>query len=235
MLINENDIIVYEAEVINKIIKSHTFSISKQWNKEAISPITISKQFTYGTLTLTILISASTEDLLIINKSDLIKDISDSLIKDGEFYFKVTLMSSKESEPFINEVNDMYCETVELTLEIDEKYKAEKIETLNSVSTKNINVIGNTETPAIVEITPTTVLANITLEGLADDPIIIKNLSANKTVILDGELQKITVDGVNKYGDTDMWDFPRLKPGANTIKVSKNNCDIKIKYKPRYI
>ena len=70
---------------------------------------------------------------------------------------------------------------------------------------------------------------------MADDPIIIINLTANKTVILDGELQKVTVDGVNKYGDTDMWDFPRLKPGANKITVSKNNCDIKIKYKPRFI
>lgn len=40
---------------------------------------------------------------------------------------------------------------------------------------------------------------------------------------------------MNKYGDTDMWDFPRLNPGTNTITVNKNNCDIKIKYKPRYI
>lgn len=235
MLINENDITVYEAEVINKIIESPTFSIPKQWNKGAIAPITISKQFIYGTLILTILISASTEDLLIINKSDLINDISDSLIKDGEFYFKVTLTSSKESEPFINEVNDMYCETVELMLDIDEKYKAEITESLSGVLEKTIYVPGNKETAAIIEITPTTALADITLEGLADDSIIIKNLTANKTVILDGELQKVTVDGVNKYGDTDMWDFPRLKPGANTIKVDKNNCDIKIKYKPRYI
>ena len=65
--------------------------------------------------------------------------------------------------------------------------------------------------------------------------ILIKNLTANKTVILDGELQKVTVDGVNKYSDTDMWDFPRLKPGGNKITVNKNNCNIKIKYKPRFI
>lgn len=32
-----------------------------------------------------------------------------------------------------------------------------------------------------------------------------------------------------------MWGFPRLKPGANTITVSKNNVDITIKYKPRFI
>ena len=113
--------------------------------------------------------------------------------------------------------------------------KDEIVENINGISSKTINMQGTQVTPVVVEITPTTELVDITLEGLADDPIMIKNLSANKTVILDGELQKVTVDGVNKYGDTDMWDFPRLKPGANTIKVSRNNCDIKIKYKPRFI
>lgn len=113
--------------------------------------------------------------------------------------------------------------------------KDEIVENINRINSKTIEVPGTQITPAIVEITPTTALADITIEGLADDPIVIKNLTANKTVILDGELQKVTVDGVNKYGDTDMWDFPRLNPGTNTIIVNKNNCDIKIKYKPRYI
>lgn len=114
-------------------------------------------------------------------------------------------------------------------------FKNEVIETISRVTSKNINMEGTQITPAIVEITPVSDLADITIEGLADDPIIIKNLTANKKVIIDGELQKVTVDGKNKYADTDMWDFPSLKPGANTITVSRNSCDIKIKYKPRYI
>ena len=235
MFINGIDIGNYEVEIMSKSIESPTFSTSKQWNKRAITPVIISKQFTYGTFNLTVLVYGSTEDLLIINKSNLINDISDSLIQDGKFYFRVTLTSIKENEPFLNEVNEKYCEMVTFKLDINEKYKDGITETLNDVLEKTINVIGNKETPAIVEITPTTALADITLEGLADDPIRIENLTANKTVILDGELQKVTVDGVNKYGDTDMWDFPRLKPGSNTIKVDKSNCDIKIKYKPRYI
>ena len=43
-------------------------------------------------------------------------------------------------------------------------------------------------------------------------------------------------DGVvNKFGDTDMWSFPVLQPGINTIKLTESNCNINIKYKPRYI
>lgn len=100
---------------------------------------------------------------------------------------------------------------------------------------KTILVKGNQETPAVVEIIPVVDIIDITLEGLADDPIKINNLKKNKKVILDGELQIITVDGVNKFGDTDMWDFPSLKPGSNTIKISRSDCNIKIKYKPRFI
>ena len=113
--------------------------------------------------------------------------------------------------------------------------KDEVVENINRINSKTIEVPGTQTIPAIVEITPNVYISDIKLEGLSDDPIIIKNLMSNKTVILDGELQKVTVDGVNKYSDTDMWDFPRLKPGANTIKIDKSNCDIKIKYKPRYI
>ena len=95
------------------------------------------------------------------------------------------------------------------------EYAEEKKLNFNSLEEFTINNDGTDITPAILEITPNVNLADITLEGLADDPIIIKNLTANKTVVLDGELQKVTVDGMNKYGDTDMWDFPRLNPGTN--------------------
>lgn len=112
---------------------------------------------------------------------------------------------------------------------------AEVVKEVNRVTSSTILVDGNMSTPATIEIVPIADIIDIQLEGLAYDPIVIKNLKANKTVIIDGELQKVTVDGVNKYGDTDMWEFPRLTPGANSIKVSRNNCNIKIKYKPRFI
>ncbi|MDC4242595.1 phage tail family protein, partial [Clostridium tertium] len=100
---------------------------------------------------------------------------------------------------------------------------------------KTINVSGNLETPAILELTPSIDLIDLTINGLDEEAIILKNLKANKKLIVNGEEGTVTVDGVNKYSDTDMWGFPRLKPGANTITVSKNNVDITIKYKPRYI
>lgn len=115
------------------------------------------------------------------------------------------------------------------------EYSTQVLETMNRITSKTINVKGNEETPAIVEITPSVSIIDIVLTGLSDEPIILKNLTGGKKVIVDGEEGLITVDGANKFGDTDMWEFPRLRPGANTITVSRNNVDINIKYKPRFI
>lgn len=40
---------------------------------------------------------------------------------------------------------------------------------------------------------------------------------------------------VNKFPDTDMWEFPNLQPGANIINIDSNVCNVEIKYKPKYM
>lgn len=118
----------------------------------------------------------------------------------------------------------------------------EKIEF--SESGKTIQVLGNQETPCIIELVPVGAIMKYTIKGAARDPItgesediIIKNLSAGKTVIIDGESCTVTEDGMNKYGDVEMWEFPTLMPGSNilTFVSSSVACNVTVKYKPRYI
>lgn len=40
---------------------------------------------------------------------------------------------------------------------------------------------------------------------------------------------------VNKFGDTDMWSFPILQPGANALIVSDANSLVTVRYKPKFI
>lgn len=124
------------------------------------------------------------------------------------------------------------------------EYGPQQTESLNRVTTKTINVPGNTLTPCILEITPATDIADLTITGIGYDPQkdidkpikFIKPLKGSQKVIIDGEKSLVTLaDGTNKYGDTDMWIFPRLKPGANTITVSRNNVDVTLRYCPRFI
>lgn len=115
------------------------------------------------------------------------------------------------------------------------KYSSAITETLDHVSSKTINVPGNQPTPAVVTVTVPSDTISITINGLGEDPIVINNLKANTPVVIDGETCTVLQSGSNKYGDTDMWDYPVLQPGANTITVDNSNSTIQIQYKPRWI
>lgn len=232
MLIDSVNIKKFDAILMEKNIQPSSIELDGEylWLSKSLSPIFPKHNFKFVSIEVKLYIKGISESDIKTKIGAIIdKSKECNLNFEDDFYYKSFLINS-------NTENTLKKETKKLNLTfIAYSYKEEITETMNRITNKTINVNGNLITPAIVEITPSIEIIDITLEGLADDPIVIKNLSANKTVILDGELQKVTVDGVNKYGDTDMWDFPRLKPGANTIKVDKSNCDIKIKYKPRYI
>ena len=160
--------------------------------------------------------------------SKLITDVE--LTLDGYSNKYRCILSSSTTEKTVSK----YLYKKKLTF-LGYEFATEKAETINRITSKTINVAGNQVTPAIVEITPSIALVDLTLIGLDEDPIKIKNLVASKKIIINGEDGLVTVDGINKYGDTEMWQFPSLKPGANTITVDKNSVDITIKYKPRFI
>ena len=232
MLIDNTNIKILNAVLMEKNIQPSSIELDGEylWLSKSLSPIFPKQKFKFTSIEIKLYLKGKSESD-VKNKVGLLIDKCKecNLNFEDDFYYKSFLINS-------NTENTLRKDTKKLNLSfIGYSYKEEVTEVMNRITSKTINVSGNLETPAIVEITPTTALADITLEGLADDPIIIKNLTANKTVVLDGELQKVTVDGMDKYGDTDMWDFPRLNPGKNTITVNKNNCDIKIKYKQRYI
>lgn len=97
-----------------------------------------------------------------------------------------------------------------------------------------INNLGNLSCDAIVEVTSAIDIIDVTLKGLADTDIILKNLKANKTVVVNGEDGTVLEEGRNKFQDTEFWEFPRLLPGLNNIKSNKDSLTIKVKYKPKW-
>ncbi len=124
------------------------------------------------------------------------------------------------------------------------KYKDLVTVSAGTAASKAISVQGDYETPCIIELTPSNSITRYTIKGAARDPvtgeaedIVVKNLTSGKKVIIDGEACTVTEDGANKYADTEMWEFPTLLPGSNTLTFVSSGaaCDVTIKYKPRYI
>lgn len=234
MIINNKDISLYNATLTANEFSSSDYSISKEWLKTAPKPVVVSKQFTYGSGTLEFLIEGASEDIVKENVSNLIADIADSVINfDGNFFYKVTLSSTTEEKIFLNSINDLYGKNVKVVLVVDELYK--DYVSIELKENMNIKLQGNKPTNCIIEITPSQAMVDLVISGFSKEPITINNLAKDVKIIINGEDGLITANGVNKFGDTDMWEFPYLAPGTNIIKFSKNYFTGIVKYKPRYV
>ena len=122
------------------------------------------------------------------------------------------------------------------------KYGVQAEVILNATSPQTVTAEGEYETPCIIEITAIQDNSELTITGVArdpitgeDEPIIVKNLKKDIPVIVDGETCTVTQQGANKYPETDFWEFPSLLPGENQITLSNVLNTVTIKYRPRYI
>lgn len=115
-------------------------------------------------------------------------------------------------------------------------------ESSSGVTETTITNPGTLWTPCIVEITPKIGLAKLTINGLVQNydtgekiSTVIRNLTTDKKIILDGETGKITENGSSKTADIDIWGLPVLMPGANRISFDSSRIDLTVKYRPRFV
>lgn len=245
MKINNNNISTYCAELISKKIYPSNFEKDISYTDKMLKPYVLKKSFKMGRIELNLLFKTVLESDIDISLSKFINDLKECTVR-----FKINNSASYEpieykcildsitpvEEVFYDVFEEKNTQEVQCTLIILEKYLNDVVETINLTTTKTITVSGNKDTPCVVEITPTVTVADITITGLTDIPFTINNLTVNKKIIINGEEGKITEDNNNKFGSiNNMWEFPRLKPGNNTISVTRNNVNMTIKYKPRYV
>lgn len=174
-----------------------------------------------------ILFQGRTRDIIDKNISNYSEETKKDFIfkfKDKSTYFKCKPASFNVEETGFNDM-----------LYITAEYECIEFETEKIVSTSNKTITftagGNTEAPCIVELTPSADLIYITITGLSDEPITVKNLKGNKTLIIDSEKGTVELAGVNHYKDFDAWEFPRVKAGSNTVTINQAAVTMKIKYK----
>ncbi|MDD7793700.1 phage distal tail protein [Clostridium sp. 'White wine YQ'] len=231
MKVNNIDISIFKAKLMERNIKSANFEVKNYWGNASLLPfINSNYKHQYKELTFTLDIVCLNACELETMKSNIIKQLEVSTINfDDIAYSYIGFCSEIPTTSYVMPGNEIL--SVKMLVYC---CGTEKIETANRVASKTINVSGNIETPTIVEITPSIALVDLVVTGIGET-FTIKNLTVGQKVIISGEDGTVLQNGVNKFGDYDSWDFPQLKPGANTITFSKNSCDVNIKYKPRYI
>lgn len=228
MLINGVDISNFNAKLLKRNIQTSEMIIYDDWLDNALGPLYFGKTEKFKKIEIKLLVQDKNDEKALTSISNLMKQLSKSTLKfnDLSYYYDCTISNNEHRRIIKGEYE------VDAELKSGFAYKLEEIIVITG--TTNIYVPGNKETPAIVEIAPTINLIDLNISGLGED-ITIKNLTANKTITIDGEEGKITEEGQNKYKDYDSWGFPYLCPGKNLISIDKDNVEVKIKYKSRWI
>lgn len=233
MLINNIDISNYNARVLEVNIQNSSISnISDFETKNKLIPLFLNSEVGLNKITVTLLVNSLDKKQYYLDKSNLIKNmlnVFDIYFKDRNLKFKGVLLEQSD-KPSLRQIRG----ALQLNI-IGYNIENEITESINKIKSKAISVGGNSNIPCIVEITPTIDMIDVTIQGLSEDPIVVKNLKANKTVKIDGIKGTVTQNSINKFLDTDMWEFPFLVPGTNTIKVDKDTCNIKVIYNSRFL
>ncbi|CEQ08615.1 tail component family protein [[Clostridium] sordellii] len=233
MLINNIDIGKYNARVLDVDIQNSSINNLKDFKcKNKLLPLFLNSKVELNLITVTLLINSLDRKQYYLDKSNLLSN----MIKPFEVYFKdrnlkfKCILNGNSDQASLRQIRGR----LQLSF-IGYNMEDEIVETLNRVKSKTISVKGNTKVPCIVEINPIIDMIYLTINGLSEDPLIVKNLKGDKTIIINGIEGTVTQDGINKFDDTDMWEFPFLVPGQNNITVNKDTCNITIKYNPRFL
>ncbi|WP_270506923.1 phage distal tail protein [Paraclostridium sordellii] len=234
MLINNINIERFNARVLDVDIQNSSINNLKDFEgQNTLLPLFFESKVSLNLITVTLLVNSLTKKRYYLDKSDLLSN----MIKPFEVYFKdrnlrfKCILSGNSDQASLRQIRGR----LQLSL-IGYNVENEVVENIASgVTSATIYGEGNTKVPVILEITPTIDMIDLRITGLSEDTLVIKNLKGNKTIVIDGIEGTVTQGGINKFDDTDMWEFPFLVPGSNLITLSKNTCNIKIKYNPRFI
>lgn len=225
MFINDRHLSQYGGNVTKRNILPSTHIRNIEWLSKSFEPLYLDDRYEYKQLEIGIELQAKDAETLEENKSALINDINKTTIAFDDLPYIF--------EGHLDKVSSNFVTTTWSDLDITFLCICRKPETVYLLDKKvnqEIVVEGNIKTPCIYEIKALTSIIDFEINGIK-----VHNVPLGSTLVIDGKKCLITLDGTNKFGDSTLIEFPFLVPGKNTIKVNNVNCEIKVKYEPRYI
>ena len=159
-----------------------------------------------------------------INTSNLISECKNCIIKTSEDSFEyVSVMTDFD----VKETGVEFYNEVTITFSAIKRLPVVTKEVKSGDIIKNI---GSIESGAKYIITPQTSITIFTINDIT-----IKNLSSNLQFIIDGLNGEVKCNGINRFLDTDLVNFPKVTPGDNTINYSVENAKVEVIYYPTFI
>ncbi len=233
MQIDGIDVRKFNAKQLTASFEPPKISVEREWIDGAPIPIEFETFVKEGTLKLSILFRGNGRNQIVRNVSEFMSLLTRGVLitVDGyKGYYRGKLTNNSLTKTIVKTryIVNLTFSGYMMDDEIKNMYRDTKI--------AQFETIGTRDAPCILEITPTVSMMEYRISGFGDDPIIIQNLDAGKTIIVDGESGTVTQDGENKFKEVDLWEFPVLKHGQKyTIKFSSDKCVNAIRYKPMWL
>ena len=236
MKINGWDISGAQAKQWNVIPGFSNIENESEWQRGSPLPFFVNGSIGWKTIQITFLVYGSGRNEILQNCSTLLSKMSESVILElDKFDHKFCGFLSKHdfTENPLGRLKVTSNRLSKLTVDFFCYEFAEQpdgspfSESASGMLETVVTNPGNAWTPCVVEITPKVGIGQLTIAGINRNPdtgenlqAVIRNLTTNSVVILDGESGKITEDGANKAADVDIWSLPALLP---------------VKYRPRFM
>lgn len=176
---------------------------------------------------LTFYVEGASRDECFINTSNLIAECKSCVLTTGgdAFEYVAVLTSYKMEETGVDFFNEL-----ELTFGVIKRLPTVMHEFPPGTQSMSFNNIGNVTSGAKIIVTPV-----IDLGELRVNDITIRNLVANYPFIIDGIAGEVKCNGINRFLDTDMIEFPKVFQGENTILLSNPSAKIEVYFNPTFI
>ena len=183
------------------------------------------QKFDVSGLTVVFYVGGQTKQSCYINTSNLIEECKDCIITTDEdnFEYVAVLTNYNVVETGIDFYN-------EVTLTFSAVKRLALVKTVFDTGNGSVFNLGNVTSGMKITITPKADLSTFMINGIT-----IKNLTANMPFIIDGLQGEVLCNGINRFLDTDLIEFPKVKPGKNQIGVSNTNVTVEVSYYPTFI
>lgn len=217
--INDLPLNSFNAELLDYTVGDSSYSNGYILPPLSILPIRLEGRKGLRPITLSLDFSGDERreiELKISEMKAILQQGADILLPDGFYYYTVyeSCSTTQEVAPWL--VNAQFSL-------LGVRHGVEKKETLSKSG--KIFVDGNSDTPAVFKI-------ETKEKSVSVNNIKISNI--NNTIIVDGIEKTVLENGINKFSETEMIAFPKLKSGWNEITIS-GNATVEISYYPMFI
>ena len=95
---------------------------------------------------------------------------------------------------------------------------------------------GTAPSPCKITIIPMVDFLSLTIQGLSREPIVVRNVLQDQTLVIDGENRTVQLNDQNYFDYYDGWEFPKVQPGENIVSIpGGSRAQVAIEYQIRYI